>query len=130
MKTNRRTFLSAAGWTSGGLLLSSMKPGLPSIPQKTRVKLAVSTYSYWHFREPKVTVDTVIDKASRLGIEGVDVLHRQLDNESKSYLNQLKRHAFLNGIDLVCLSIHQDFVSPDKAEREKNIQLFSLTMIR
>ena len=122
MKTNRRTFLSAAGWTSGGLLLSSMKPGLPSIPQKTRVKLAVSTYSYWHFREPKVTVDTVIDKASRLGIEGVDVLHRQLDNESKSYLNQLKRHAFLNGIDLVCLSIHQDFVSPDKAEREKNIQ--------
>ncbi|WP_199898656.1 sugar phosphate isomerase/epimerase family protein [Prolixibacter bellariivorans] len=50
------------------------------------------------------------------------MLHRQLDNESKSYLNRLKRHAFVNGIDLVCLSIHQDFVSPDEEEREKNIQ--------
>ncbi|WP_036984741.1 hypothetical protein [Prolixibacter bellariivorans] len=39
MKTNRRTFLSAAGLASGAFLLPSMKAGVPSIPQKTRVKL-------------------------------------------------------------------------------------------
>ena len=28
------------------------------------VKLGISTYSYWHFRDPKVSVETVIDRAS------------------------------------------------------------------
>jgi sugar phosphate isomerase/epimerase len=32
---------------------------------------------------------------------------------------KLKRHAFRAGIDLICLSIHQDFVSPEKAERDR-----------
>jgi len=49
-------------------------------------------------------------------------LHRQMENEEPAYLQKLKRHAFVNGIDLICLSIHQDFVSPDPAERQKNIE--------
>ncbi|WP_153630787.1 hypothetical protein [Prolixibacter sp. SD074] len=48
MKTNRRTFLFAAGLASGAFLLPSMKAGIPSFHRKTRVKLAVSTFSYWH----------------------------------------------------------------------------------
>ena len=67
-------------------------------------------------------IETVIDKASALGVEGVDILHRQMDSEESSYLSKLKRHAFLNGIDLICLSIHQDFVSPDPKSRERNIE--------
>jgi sugar phosphate isomerase/epimerase len=37
-------------------------------------------------------------------------------------LQKLKRHAFLNGVDLICLSIHQDFVSPDPEELKKHIE--------
>lgn len=85
-------------------------------------KLAIATYSYWHFREPKVSVENVIEKASALGVNGVDILHRQMDSEERGYLQKLKRTAFVNGVDLVCLSIHQDFVDPSAEEREKNVQ--------
>jgi len=36
-------------------------------------------------------------------------------------MNKLKRQAFSSGLDLVMLSIHQNFVSPDGAERDKAI---------
>ena len=90
--------------------------------QKSRVKFGISTYSYWHFRDPKTPIETVIDRAADLGVEGVDILHRQMDSEETGYLQKLKRHAFINGIDLIALSIHQDFVDPDPAVRRKNIQ--------
>ncbi|HZO86979.1 MAG TPA: sugar phosphate isomerase/epimerase family protein [Chthonomonadaceae bacterium] len=85
------------------------------------VKLGISTYSYWHFREPKLPVETVIDRASALGVAGVDVLHRQMESEERSYLQRLKRRAFIQGIDLICLSIHQNFVSPDASVRQGQI---------
>jgi sugar phosphate isomerase/epimerase len=87
----------------------------------SRVQLGLSTYSYWHFRDPKTPIETVIDRASALGVSGVDVLHQQMQSEDCSYLQQLKRHAFRAGVDLICLSIHQNFVSPDPAVRAKNI---------
>lgn len=86
-----------------------------------QVKLAVSTYSYWHFRDPRISVETVIDRASEMGVQGVDILHQQMDREEKEYLCRVKRHAFVRGVDLVCLSIHQNFVSPDAAVRQANI---------
>ena len=81
----------------------------------------MSTYSYWHFRTEKVPIETVIDKAAALNVEGVDVLHRQMSGEDKAYLNKLKKQAFVNGLALVSLSIHQDFVDPDPAARQKDI---------
>lgn len=88
---------------------------------KASVKLGLSTYSYWHFRDPKVPIETVIDKASALGVAGVDILHQQMESEDPAYLQRLKRHAFVNGVDLICLSIHQNFVSPDPAVRQKHV---------
>ena len=86
-----------------------------------QIKLGISSYSYWHFRPPKISIETVIEKAAQLGVAGVDILHRQMESEDKSYLHKLKRHAFINGIDLICLSIHQDFVDPDAAKRKEAI---------
>ena len=87
----------------------------------SRPRLAVSTYSYWHFRGPKTPIETVIDRAAALGARGVDILHQQMESEEPAYLQRLKRHAFTNGVDLVCLSIHQNFVSPDPDVRRQNI---------
>ena len=88
---------------------------------QSRTKLGISTYSYWHFRTEKYPVVKVIDHAAELGVEGVDILHRQMANESPEYLQKLKRHAFVNGVDLIALSIHQDFVDPDPEVRTKNV---------
>lgn len=87
-----------------------------------RIRLAVSTYSYWHFRTEKYPIEKVIEHAAALGFDGVEILHRQMTDESPAYVNGLKQAAFRNGLDLVMLSIHQDFVSPDAAERAKDIE--------
>ncbi|MBL9175642.1 MAG: TIM barrel protein [Verrucomicrobiales bacterium] len=135
MNTSRRHFLqSAAALTAGaGVGAPALSAGAPADAASagaSGIQLAVATYSYWHFRGPKVTVETVIERANRLGLAGVDVLHRQMDlpekepltAEHRAYLARLKRHAFRNGISLCCLSIHQDFVDPDPAVRRQHIE--------
>jgi len=81
----------------------------------------VSTYSYWHFRTEKYPIEKVIDEAARLGFDGVEILHRQMHDETVGYMNGLKRQAFSLGLDLYMLSIHQNFVSPDAAKRKQDI---------
>ncbi|HUG54255.1 MAG TPA: sugar phosphate isomerase/epimerase family protein [Vicinamibacteria bacterium] len=89
---------------------------------KPRVRLAVSTYSYWHFKTEKYPIEKVIEHAAALGFDGVEILHRQMADESTAYLSGLKKAAFRNSLDLVMLSIHQDFVHPDPAERMKDVE--------
>ena len=116
---DRRKFLSTAALLPfAGSLLNSCGNSI----MRPKYKFAIATYSYWHFREPKVTVQEVIDHAANLGADGVDVLHVQMDNETPEYLTSLRKQAEDNGLELICLSIHQDFVDPDKVERDKNIE--------
>lgn len=121
MPLSRRSFLGSAPVAAAGAL--AFRPQTAQAadrPARPRIKFGISTYSYWHFRTEKVPVETVIEKAAALGAEGVDILHRQmaiperepLTPDHRAYLRRLKRHAFRHGIDLICLSIHQDFVDP------------------
>jgi len=119
---NRRNFLknSATGLTAS-LAASSFAAEEP--PRKPRVKLGLCTYSYWHFHDPRVSVETVIEKASKFGVEAVDLLHRQMDIPERepltaghrSYLRKLKRQAYLQGVSFCCMSTHQRFLDPDVA---------------
>lgn len=93
----------------------------PLLMAQPRQRIAVSTYSFWHFEPVKYPIEKVIDQAYSMGFDGVELLHRQLASEEKSYLNALKQRAFDKGLDMPMLSIHQDFVSPDVAERKKHI---------
>jgi L-ribulose-5-phosphate 3-epimerase len=90
-------------------------------PSPFHVKLGISTYSYWHFYPERTPIRYVIDEAARLGVNGIDILHRQMESEDPSYVRAIKRHALQLGIDLNCLSTHQDFVNPDPEERRKSI---------
>ena len=93
-----------------------------SAPAKApRVALAVSTYSYWHFKTEKYPIEKVIEHAASLGFEGVEILHRQMADETPAYVNGLKQRGVPQRLDLPMLSIHQDFVDPDPAERQKDI---------
>ena len=132
---NRRHFLAGIATGGSALALATIPSNATaaSEPEKAQarmpIKLGIATYSYWHFKTEKVPIETVIDKAACIGVEGVDILHRQMDIGEKepltpahrSYLRQLKRHAFRSGIDLVCLSIHQNFVQPDPADRQMHV---------
>jgi len=85
------------------------------------LRLGTSTYSYWHFLPEKTPIETVLDEAHKLGLNGVEILHRQMASEDSSYLQKLKRHAFHLGLDIYNLSIHQDFVWEEAEERQKHI---------
>ena len=123
---NRRQFIATSALATAG---TAVGHGATE-SEKPRIKLGISSYSYWHFKTAKVPIGTVIDKAAALGAAGVDILHRQMDMDEKgpltvttrTYCQSLKRHAFRNGIDLICLSIHQDFVDPDAAVRKQNVE--------
>jgi sugar phosphate isomerase/epimerase len=128
---NRRSFFTTTACLGATLALGAEpQDKAKTAANKKRIKLGIATYSYWHFKPPKVSIETVIEKAAELGVEGVDILHQQMDIPDKepltqahrSYLQRLKRHAFRNGIAPVCLSIHQNFVQADSAERQKQVE--------
>jgi sugar phosphate isomerase/epimerase len=110
-----------AGLAGGVVASRPSTAGAAPTPAAAQVRLGISTYSYWHFKTEKYPIERVIDHAAELGAHGVDVLHRQMAGEDRAYLQKLKRHAFINGVDLICLSTHQDFVDPDPAERRKAV---------
>ncbi len=131
---NRRDFLrtsatAAAAFATPATLLAQDATPAPA-RKKPRVKLGLCTYSYWHFRDPRTPIETVIDKAAALGVDGIDVLHRQMDlpekepltAEHRAYLRKLKRHAYLSGVGFVCLSTHQRFLNPNAEEVAKNVE--------
>ena len=128
---NRRSFVITTASLGAALALGAHAQATKPAPatRKKRIKLGISTYSYWHFRTDKVPIETVMDKTAELGVEGVDILHRQMDIPEKtpltaahrSYLQKLKRHAFTDGVDLICFSIHQDFVDPSAEYRQEQI---------
>jgi len=126
MDLSRRTFLSTALAASGSFALGAtpLPAATANANPRLRLRLAIATYSYWHFKTAKVPIETVMDRAAELGVAGVDILHRQmdlterapLDAAGRGYLRKLKRHAFLNGLEICCVSTHQSFVKPDRAE--------------
>jgi L-ribulose-5-phosphate 3-epimerase len=117
----RRDFLKAAGVVTALPLMGGPPAHAAGEMPVIKPKLGISTYSYWHFKDPKTPIETVIEKSAAIGVSGVDILHRQMDSEERGYLQKLKRTAFTNGIDLICLSIHQDFVEESAEERKKNV---------
>ncbi len=121
----RRTWLKQSAVLASATLLGhnlvDAKDNEPKNSAATKIPLAVSTYSYWHFKTEKYPIEKVIEHAAKTGFDGVEILHRQMENETPAYINKLKRLAFTHGLSLPMLSIHQDFVHPSPEERKKAI---------
>ena len=132
---NRRQFLQS---TSTGVVLASTaaagaadagqvkQAGATSPrdrePTQRRLRVVVSTYSFWQFRHRHLRdIEKCIDLAADMGFDGVEFLHRQMENTSNAYLQRLKRRALLYGLDLCGLSTHQTFLTPDAQERQRNV---------
>lgn len=122
----RRKFLAAAAAATTTVLGSRPLTAQEAKTAERRPApgnhIAVSTYSFWQFRHNDLRdVGKCIDLAAEWGFDGVEILHRQMENESPGYLQKLKQRAFINGLSLSGFSTHQGFLSPDKAVRQKNI---------
>jgi L-ribulose-5-phosphate 3-epimerase len=121
-KLNRRQFIAAGAAAVGAA--STSAPVLAGPAEKSSIKnrMALASYSIWRFQDGlKMQMEDCIELAAEWGFDGLDVLHIQMDKTDDAYLQQIKRHALINGIDLCGLSIHQGFVTPDAEKRQKNI---------
>lgn len=130
---NRRDFLGSTIKTAGAISLavattplSGRPANAATIAQETNGfvpnPIAISTYSFWRFREDsKLDMPKCIDLAAEMGFDGVELLRIQMEDDSDSYLQKLKRQAFVNGLDLVGMSTHQGFVNPDADVRKENV---------
>jgi sugar phosphate isomerase/epimerase len=86
-------------------------------------RIGVSTYSFWQFdRNEYRPIEKCIDLAAQMGFDGVEILQVQMTDDSNSYFQKLKQHAFTRGLDLMGFSTHQGFVTPDKEKRQQNVE--------
>lgn len=120
--TRRQSFAALAGAAALPAISSLAQDNKAGGNTPQRYSLAVSTYSYWHFEPVKFPIEKVIENAARIGFEGVEILHRQMADETPSYCMRLKQMAFDYGLSLPMLSIHQDFVEPEAGERTRNVE--------
>jgi sugar phosphate isomerase/epimerase len=124
---SRRGFLAlstAAACTASRLALADdgVAGDVVSKPNAISNPIAVSTYSYWRFRDDsKLSIEACIDLAAEAGFDGVEILHMQMQDESNASLQRIKQRAFRLGMDLCGFSTHQTFVSPDEEVRQRNV---------
>jgi sugar phosphate isomerase/epimerase len=126
MTLHRRWFLTQSAASAVALAAGGPTPAQsadePQAPRKRGNRIAVSTYSFWQFRNDRYRdIELCIDLAAEMGFDGFEILHRQMQDEANDYLQRLKRRAFVNGLHLCGFSTHQGFLSPDPAVRQKNV---------
>ena len=68
---DRRHFFSAGALALAGSSLPLATPTAAAAPAKAagRIKLALATYSYWHFTRNKYPIEKVIDHAAEMGAQ-------------------------------------------------------------
>jgi L-ribulose-5-phosphate 3-epimerase len=121
--TSRRGFLGMAGLTA----LAASNPAAGQVPAtpapaKRRRAIGVSTYSFWQFRGERLGMLACLEKAASMGFDGVELLHVQMEDESPTAVNAIKRRAHSLGLALMGFSTHQGFVYPDADLRRTNVQ--------
>jgi sugar phosphate isomerase/epimerase len=118
MSPDRRHFFGAAT----GLVLAAGTQSADPPAKRIRNRIGVSTYSFWQFKNRELRdIEKCIDRSAEMGFDGVEILHRQMTDESDAALQTLKRRAFVNGLDLMGFSTHQGFLFASKEERQKNV---------
>lgn len=120
---SRRHLLAAgASLTAAAALPAAVRGAEHGAPASRLPRVGVSTYSFWQFREDPAPIADCIDHAAAMGFDGVEILEVQMGETSNAALQQLKRRALVNGLDLYGLSTHQGFVSPDPEVRKANVE--------
>jgi sugar phosphate isomerase/epimerase len=129
---DRRAFLTAAAASSAAAAVPALAQDRPG-PQDAKARpsgarkgnpIAVSTYSYWRYGVGRrLSIADCIRLAGEMGFDGVEILEKQMRAKDNATCQKLKRLAGVNGLALCGLSTHQDFVSPDKADRKRNIRI-------
>ncbi|MGB2822662.1 MAG: sugar phosphate isomerase/epimerase family protein [Phycisphaerae bacterium] len=129
---DRRAFLTAAATSAAAAAAPTLAQDPPA-PQDAEARpsgarkgnpIAVSTYSYWRYGVGRrLSTAECIRLAGEMGFDGVEILEKQMRRKDTATCQKLKQLAGIHGLALCGLSTHQDFVSPDKADRKRNVEI-------
>ena len=64
MNISRRNFLAAASLAAAVPTVAVSPVQAATKPAAKRIKLGISSYSYWHFKTERVPIETVIEKSA------------------------------------------------------------------
>lgn len=118
----RRRFLAATVALSAAPLSRAQESPITPATATRANRIGVSSYSFWGFRRDDLRpIDVCLEHAAAMGFDGFEILQRQLVSTERSELMNIKRRAFLLGLDLIGYSTHQGFLSPDKDKRREQI---------
>jgi L-ribulose-5-phosphate 3-epimerase len=96
-------------------------------PAQSPNRIGLASYSCWQFVHNELReLKKNLDLAAEWGFAGLEVLQRQLGDEHQkdaAYLQGVKRHAALNGLDLYGLATHQQFLNPAAEKQKANVDL-------
>ena len=92
------------------------------------MKLAISSYSFHRFGsgpegKEKPSFATMIETCANLGIDGIELLGVHFDSTTPEDLHALKQLAIRNGVQIVAVSAHHNFVTPDSDKRRQQIDI-------
>ena len=128
MKSTRREHLASIG-TLGLLsvlpnITHAIEP-LKRAASESRFRLSLAAYSYRNLltgSTPKMTLFDFIDDCVRFGIDGTELTSYYFEEPTTDeYLRRLKRHCFLEGIDISGTAIRCDFGVAPGPKRNKEI---------
>lgn len=93
-------------------------------------KIAASSYCFSRLGvgpegRKKPNLEELIEKYAELGIDGVELLGVHFESTDPEQLAKLRQTAVRNGIDIVAISAHHNFVNPDPQERLKHLNVLS-----
>jgi sugar phosphate isomerase/epimerase len=130
----RRDFLTAVAASAGATALhgtiaspaSAIEPFKRTPPPK--YKFGLAAYSYRELLTGKKYVDQAwkiedfIDECATMPLEGAELTSYYFAKDiTPGYLNGVKRHAFLRGLDISGTAVRNDFCLPKGAKRDEEI---------
>jgi len=91
------------------------------------MRIGSSTYSFKRFdygnpNEESLKLTDIFPLAHQYGLDGLELLAVQFESEDDEYVYTLKRLAIEHSLDIYALSVHNNFVTPDKEERKAEIE--------
>ena len=132
-RINRRQFFSGTIYTAIMAGSPFLARGVFAESTITRnkgksIKYSLNAYSFNKaLRAGEMTLDDVIDFCAHLGFSGLDATGYYFpgypDVPSDSYIYNLKKKAFLNGITINGTGVKNDFVQADAAQRKIHVQM-------
>lgn len=130
-RLSRRDFIvsSAAVAAGASVNLATNSHAIEPITRTagSHFKFSLAAYSYRDLlqrQQEPLPIETFIDDCAALGLEGTELTSYYLQQDGPpSYFRELKRQAFLRGLDISGTAIGNDFCHPPGPERERQLAL-------